>query len=159
MKLMLSTSQDPKKTCDKGFTLFELLVALAITSSVFLALFSNFRALERPLSSGAELTLGFFRLVRAGAISHTESRVVVPVTTNRLQVKSGTNCDVARDADAFDTDLVLSLPAGVYFNSTDWDVCFTSRGFIDNSEEFSLRDRDGKQLNIETYLGGTAKIS
>ncbi|HMO17860.1 MAG TPA: prepilin-type N-terminal cleavage/methylation domain-containing protein [Oligoflexia bacterium] len=156
---------DPSKQLSKrvnpyesGFTLFEVLIAIVISSVVFLALFSNFRALERPLYSGAEITSGFFRLARAKAISQTQSVLVLPASNSSLHVKTGKNCTDARNSSDLESDLSLQLPFGVYFLSIEWDICFTSRGFIDDSTEFNLVDKDGKQLKIQTFLGGTTKI-
>jgi prepilin-type N-terminal cleavage/methylation domain-containing protein len=144
---------------EAGFTLLELIVVMGIMSLIYFGMFASFKALERPLSSGGELTIGFFRLIRASAISRTQSIVIYPATPTQLRAKLGNNCTEARTNNAIDNSLRLQLPTGVRLQSTTWDSCYTSRGFMDTSIEFFIRDNDGKQLKISTFLGGTANLS
>lgn len=142
-----------------GFTILELLVTMFIVSILMSGALLSFKSLQRPLSSGSELTVGFFRLARSTAISQTKSIVVFPSSSNVLKVKSGNTCVEARSGTTIEDDLLLELPYGVGFSSTSWDLCFSARGFIDNSVTITINDFEGKTSNITTFLGGTAKIS
>lgn len=148
---------DNKK--DSGFTLFEMLVTMSITLIIFSSVLVSFKSLQRPLTSASELTIGFFRLARSNAITQTKSLVVYPSSAQILQVKSGNTCAEARASGTVMSDLLLTLPLGVGFNSTSWDLCFSPRGFIDNSVTIGINDFEGKTATITTFLGGTAKIS
>ena len=143
---------------ESGFSMLELMIVLFMNSIILATVATNFRTLERPLTSAGELTIGYFRLARASSISRTVSYVIYPSSSNKLSAKSGKNCEIARANSITEEKLSLELPRGVLLQSTSWDVCITPRGFMDDSIVFDLFDEDGKRLKINTFLGGTAKV-
>jgi len=140
-----------------GFSIIELMTVLLIISLSLSSVFSNIKIIERPLHSGTQLTMGFFRQVKAKAISSTAYYVIYPDSASRLATKSGPNCELARESLIEDTTLTLHLPNTVTLANTAWDLCYSSRGFLDNSITISLNDQEGKTRTLETFVGGAIR--
>lgn len=150
-------TKSDKYNRELGFSIIELMTVLMIISLSVSSVFSNIKIIERPLHSGTQLTMGFFRQVKAKAISTTSYYVIYPAGPTRLATRSGANCELARLSVIENTTLTLHLPNTVTLANTAWDLCYSSRGFLDNSIAISLNDQEGKTRTLETFVGGAIR--
>lgn len=140
----------------KGYTIVELLVVMAMMMSLMSIGVYNLRSLERPLKTGAAQLGGFFKQARAKAIATTSAYRVYALSTSQAAVTYGVNCDNA--STNFDTDLSYTLPNELEFTSTAWEVCFSARGIADDNITVTMEDKEGDTSNVEVFLGGAVRI-
>jgi prepilin-type N-terminal cleavage/methylation domain-containing protein len=140
---------------DRGFSLMEILVAIAIFGILTASVVSNISILENPLINVSANLSHYIRLVRARAISQTRSIKITPVSNRLLTAASAQNCDeVSFDAEP---DLTLDLGDDVTLASTSWTACFTQRGLADDYVTFSLATAEATKV-VEIALGGGIRI-
>lgn len=140
----------------RGFTLFELLIVLAVFGVLIGMAALNLRPLNSPLQTGTSQIMGFFKQARAKAIATTSAYKVEPASATRLITKYASSCSALTMTT--DTDLTLDLPAGVSLTATDWSVCFNSRGVADGNITVTLTDSKAKTRTVEVFLGGGVRI-
>ena len=140
----------------RGFTLFELLIVLAVLGTLIGMAALNLRALDSPLQNGTSQLLGFLKQVRAKAIATTLVYKVEPSSTTQLITKYAESCSALTMTT--DADLTLDLPKGVSLTSTTWSVCFNTRGLADNNITVTLMDSKGKTKTVEVFLGGGVRV-
>jgi Tfp pilus assembly protein FimT len=144
------------KSSPPGFSLVELLVVMGLTMILIGIAVTNLKQLDNPLQNGAAQLLGFIKQVRAKAISSTSAYVIQPFSSTRLITRHGTTCsDPNMTADS---RAVLDLPSGAHLTSTNWNLCFSTRGFPDANIEIQLQDVGGSNKTVELMLGGAVRI-
>lgn len=150
--LALKTSRN---TFQAGFTIVELIVVMALISVAFALAVMDLRELDDPLLNGAQQFSGFIRQVRARAISRTSAYIIRPTSGTHVVTERADTCSATR---TLDSQTVMDLPSSTYFLETDWEVCFSSRGFPDANIEIEIRDQGGQFKTVEILLGGAVRI-
>ena len=140
---------------DRGFSIIELLVTMAIIGILLGTAISNMMLLERPLVSAASHTAGFLKQARAKAVSTTSAYKVFPADSGSLNVQTGNNCT---DATTDEAGFNLEFPSEVYLSDIAWEICFTPRGLADDNIVITLQDTSGQTRQVEIYIGGAIRI-
>ena len=142
-------------TSQTGFSLIELLVALALLGVLCTVAVTNIHTLENPLVSTSSNMSHYFRLVRVRAIAQTRSIRIAPGSAYHLEAGTASNCE----AETFEplSELDFDLDEDVRLGSTDWSVCFTQRGLVHQAVAFVLTGDNGSRT-VEIALGGGVNI-
>ena len=141
---------------DSGFSVIELTVALALVGIMTMIAAGNLKAVRSPALEAANQTMGFFKQVRAKALSTTSAYFVSAASPTRLVTSFGINCSDA--SPVADSALTLDLPSGASMTDITWNVCFTPRGFPDSTAIIPVVDGEGGAESVELYLGGAVRI-
>ncbi len=140
----------------RGFTLYELLVVVAIMG-LSLAIGSLYlEPMETPLQSGAIQMEAFFRQARLRAMATTSAYRVAPSDASNLAAERAATCSASTWTP--ENDMELELPGGVAMNDTSWSVCFSSRGVSMNNVTVTLQHSKYGLRQVEVLLGGTTRI-
>ncbi len=143
---------------NRGFTLIELLVVLGVAGIVMGIAAVNLRPLSGDLQAAANEVAGTFKQARARAMVTTSAHRVVPSAAgDRLIVQFAPRCNSLNWTT--NDKLTRTLREKVTLTATNWDVCFDARGLAELGQNFGLRDKDGKTVNIRVFLGGTVEIN
>ena len=140
----------------QGFTLVELLITLGIFGIVMGIAAMNLRPLSGDLQAAGSEVVGTFKQTRARAMVTTSAYRIVPTSADTLDVQRATRCSSSNWTD--DTRLGRTLREGVTLALTDWQVCFSPRGLTNNGPTFDLKDKDGKILTVQVFLGGMVEL-
>ena len=121
------TAHEPsaRRRTERGMSLPELLIVLALVGIVVSIAGLYLRPAEMPLQTGVELTEGFLRQARMKAIANTSAYRVTAPSDGVLLAEYAPSCDSATWTP---NDLDVELPDDVKLGATDWSVCFTARG-------------------------------
>lgn len=141
---------------DLGFSLIELVVALAIVSIMLGIAGANLKEMVNPAQNASAEVAAFMKQARARAISTTSAYTVEASSPRQLIAKFGINCSDVNTTN--DDTLIVNLPDDVTLTSTTWSICFSSRGLADSNIVVSLEDAYGSAESIEVYLGGAVEI-
>jgi prepilin-type N-terminal cleavage/methylation domain-containing protein len=141
---------------DRGSTLAELLVVLAVMGLTLGVAAMNVRPMETPLQTGTALLEAVFHQARLQAIATTSAFRIIPAGSTQLRTEHAESCmDTTWTADP---SLRVELPAGVTQSPTTWSVCFSSRGISTNNVVVTLSHAQYGEQKIEVLLGGTTRV-
>ncbi len=140
-----------------GFTMFEILVVVALVGILTMVAVSNIKVLENPLTNTSANLTHYFRLVRARALSQTRSIKVTPSGTQRLIAASATSCSAPSEDFRNESSLTLDLDRQTQITDTSWSVCFNQRGLVHEYTAFTLSSGRSSKL-VEIALGGGIRI-
>jgi prepilin-type N-terminal cleavage/methylation domain-containing protein len=138
---------------EKGFSILELLITLAIMGVVMSIAVLNLRPFSNPLEDAWVQTESFLKLVRAKAMA-TTSAYRIRQDGQRLVAEYAERCSAPSFTQ--DPSLVTELPAGVRLTTGSGNplqFCFSSRGYA-NSNTVLLLSKDGRERRLEILLGG-----
>lgn len=141
-----------------GFTLYEMLVVMLLTSIMSYIGIYNLKEMTSPIQDATTSTVSFLKIVRARALATTSAYTVYPVSEDRIAARFSNRCDDDPELATVDSSLQLSFPAGADLLSTEWSVCFTARGLVASDLTFGIRDVAGLTRQIEVLLGGSVRI-
>lgn len=141
---------------EAGFSMYELLVVLAISGILMAAATDNLKILDRQLSYSSEEMVAFIKRTRSKAIASTSAYTIEPLTNTQAIAKVSSEC--GNGPYSTDSKLFLSLPAKVTFASNSWSACFSARGLASSNSEIIMNDSEGNSNTIEVFLGGAARI-
>lgn len=142
------------RASSRGFTIFELLVAISIAGIMTgMGLFA-FRQLDDPASDGAGQLMGFLKKGRSRAMASTSAYTLKPASTTTLQATTGTSCTATQTADP---SMNLTLPNGAILNDTTWSICYTARGLANSSASILIHDSNSTKT-IQVVLGGAVRV-
>ncbi len=141
---------------EAGFSLYELLLVLALSGILMSAAVDNLKILDRQLSTSSEELLAFLKRTRAKAIASTSAYTIEPISNSHVIVRVSAQCGAGPYAT--DSSLSLRLPAKVTFDNTSWSSCFSSRGLASSDSEILMRDTEGNSKTIELFLGGAVRV-
>ncbi len=149
---------------NKGLSLIELLVTMAVIGAVVGISALNLKPLNNDAQNAAGQVVGFLKLARAKAMS-TTSAYRISYDANRqpvlLYAERAKRCSDSTWTP--DPKLQTELPAGValtidfrHFNFRP--VCFDSRGFTAAYIRVRLQDDRARTREVEVLVGGTARV-
>jgi prepilin-type N-terminal cleavage/methylation domain-containing protein len=140
---------------ERGFSLLELVVVMAIVSVLLGLLSLNLHKLGRPADDAASELSGYFKRARALALNSTRAYTLKPSGMNAVVATYGSSCSSTTQTP--DAALTIELPERSMFTSTAWSVCFGTRGISDSSEDIEIKDDDGAKT-VQVSLGGGTRI-
>ncbi len=141
---------------EQGFSITELVVVMSLFTIFTSFAVSNLRALDNPLQDSSSEMLGFFKQVRARAVSTTNAYIVEPAGDGHVVTRYAASC--SSTTTTADPQLTVVLPESVALTDISWSVCFNSRGFADDNITVSLQDAYFDSKAVEVYLGGGARL-
>jgi Tfp pilus assembly protein FimT len=141
---------------DKGYTLMELLVAMAFAVVMTGIVAPKLADYQRPADDAISSFRGFLKVARGKAIARTVAYTVSATSPTRAVAVFGQNC--SDPSPQSDPKLILDLKRGATFSSTAWSVCFTSRGIASNNLVVEIQDIDGLRKQVEIMLGGAVRL-
>ena len=139
-----------------GFSILELLVTFSIAAGLSGIAIYNMHALRQPAAEAAANTVGFVKRTRAKALATTHAYTIRPLTEDLLITTYAKNCHAAKQD--LDDSLTLTLPEGAEFATTEWSICFSSRGVSEGSVNVNIKD-DDQTKKIQIAAGGGARVS
>jgi Tfp pilus assembly protein FimT len=138
-----------------GVTVLEVLVVLAITGlMVGGVVWIGGQSVAGGLVAGTDQIRTVTRMARTYAMSTTTPHRIVPTDKTTLAIEWGGPCD---DGSATWTALdneVYELPRGVELAATNWNVCFTTRGWTTDQHDLVLMEGASTQ-ELSVLLGGS----
>ena len=143
------------KPSSRGFTLFELLVAISIAGIMTGMAWFSFKALDDPASDGAGQLMGLLKKGRSRALASTSAYTIKPLSVTKLQATYGTSC--ASATQTVDPTMALTLPSHALLNDTTWTICYNARGLSNSSSSILLHDDDSTRT-IQVVLGGAVRV-
>lgn len=141
---------------ERGYTLLNVVGALALTALLAGTAVGSFKELSDPLANASFASEHFLRLARSQAISNTQAIQVSPISSSRIGAYSSGSCTGTMTAV---DNLFVDLPAGAALTDTSWSVCFTQRGLANSNVSFTIQDSDGLARTVSIALGGGTKVS
>lgn len=143
-----------------GTSVLELVVVLGTSSAMLGMAVANYDVLNNPLQNSTNQTIGFFKQVRAKAVSSTSAYRVEQLNDLTLITKTAPSCDSLESEFFVDTKLSLEIEKEVRFVTSSFSLCFNARGFADTNKTLPLITRTGilDYANVVIPLGGGAKI-
>jgi prepilin-type N-terminal cleavage/methylation domain-containing protein len=141
--------------CEQGFSLFELVIVVAIISIFLGTAGLEMMKLENKAQNGANELSGFLKRTRAKALATTNAYTITPLSGSSLKTSYATSCSDTNLTD--DVDLTLSLPSGAAMTNTSWSICYSTRGLSNTSVDIPISDTEGT-ATVRVVLGGGIKI-
>ncbi|MGI6525600.1 MAG: pilus assembly FimT family protein [Bdellovibrionota bacterium] len=148
-----------KYSCnEKGFSLVEVLAVLGLISALFSMAVFDFRHLDDAGRNGAKELSSFLKEVRARAMSLTLAYTIEPISPTEVIALSSNNCTSTDLTE--DPELKLVLPKGAYLVTTDWSICYGTRGIADTSLDIELSSNRNSHRSetVQVVLGGGVRI-
>jgi hypothetical protein len=138
----------------KGSNLLELVIVLAIISTFSFGIGAAYK-MENPLRFSTDQTISFLKMVRARAISTTSVYKIKPISETELITQYSDSCNSS--VWKTDAELTFELPDNrVWFQETNWDLCFNQRGLVDENVTVALEDANYVN-KLEVFLGGAVR--
>jgi prepilin-type N-terminal cleavage/methylation domain-containing protein len=143
----------------RGVSLLELIVTMAILAIAFTITALNLRPLGDDLGNAVAEISGTLKQSKIKAMATTSAYRIRPTSTTQVMVERARDCTGAGNWTAQPT-LAQTLREGVTFTTTNWTVCFNSRGqSLSNvgafqSPSFTLRDKENKTQTIQVFIAG-----
>ena len=141
---------------ESGYTLFEVLFTLTLSSLLMTMGIYNFKEFQRPLVTGESQLVAFLKQSRTKAIATTSAYHVTGISKSSVVTSYSKNCDSANTTP--DNELSLDLPSGVENYNVGWTVCFTARGLADSNIEITLMNQELDTSVVEVLLGGAVHV-
>lgn len=132
-----------------------MLVTLGLFGVLTLIAVQQLKDLDVAIVNASAELQGFFKQVRARAISTTSAYTVTPISSTEISTSYSTSC--TSETTTADPQMVVELPLGAYLRSTDWSICYSPRGLPDDNIQIEVYDDDGVTKTVEVYLGGAVR--
>lgn len=140
---------------ERGFSLFELIVVMALSASLFSMALINAKGLANQSLNGASSLMGFLKVTRAKALATTQAYTIAPISSTQIGTTYGDTCsDTTQTADS---EVFLELPSGAFLSDTTWSLCYNTRGFSDNSLDIQILDHTSSRT-VQVVLGGGVRV-
>ncbi len=137
-----------------GFTLIELVVAVALVGVLMGVAVFEFRDVENPANNGAAQLASFFKETRAKALASTLAYTITPQSTTKIVTTKGKTCEAAQTPDNLQS---LTLPSGSSLLQTSWAICYNARGVSNNSFDIHIADENSSKV-VQVVLGGGVRV-
>lgn len=157
----------------RGFTIIELLIVVAIIGILAGIMFSSMRGLGDPAGNAADSIEAYLRQTRTQAMATTSAYRVVLTDARSFSLERANACNAA-NADWSDEDLpnwavftmprrfqeaeISNLTVGNAF------VCYNSRGMAESLQGGVLPEitvtstRDGRSARVQMAVGGGVRV-
>jgi hypothetical protein len=145
----------PWTPANAGYSIFEMIAALALVSALSGIVFMNLRDLVRPAVSGAAQFRSFIQQVRGRAISQTSAYRVSAYNSFEVRAEVAERCSSTTWVD--EPRLRLRMPSGAQLSSTTWSFCVNSRGLADTNVLVPIVS-DDQTVQVEVMLGGATRF-
>jgi len=148
-----------RRNSEGGFTLLEVLVAMAI-SGILLGIASfQYLKLQNDVGYSAQSFVGALKRVRSKALASTYYYTVKPTSVTQATVTYASSCSAPAASQTIDNTLKFVLDSPVAFSSLTWSICFTPRGITSNSATIAIQDGgSGASKSIEVVIGGAMRV-
>lgn len=133
--------------------MLDVVVTLGLLAVLSTVAVNQLKALDNPVKNASSSIIGYFKQVRARAISTTSVYSVSADSSNRIIAAYGNSC---ANAITPDPKLILDLPNGAHMADTAWTICFSARGLPDSNIQIVVSG-DGESRTLEVFLGGGVK--
>lgn len=171
-----------RRLAQLGFTLAETLVTIVVLGILTAIAAPTIRFGNSPLKDTSANIAGNLRLLRAKAVSQTSAYRMLPMTTvagQSLAVETAESCSstdwspdpgFALEDTALDTSASpLGQRKGVKIDqvlidsvapspSSNWNICYNSRGLTNQTLELTLKDDKNAQRKITVFRGGGVDV-
>ncbi len=137
---------------ETGIAVVDLITAFLVVSVMAGTAISQFRSINDSSEFAADGIVAYLREARAKALTGTIAYTVSATSTTQIRAQYSALCSTATKTT--DTSLSMKLPNGTTMGSSNWSVCFDSRGFANGSVQVTLSDSLGRTSTIEVVLGG-----
>ena len=137
-----------------GFTILELIVAVALLGVLMGLAAFEFHDIENPANNGAAQLASFFKETRAKAIASTLAYTISAASNTKVVTTKGKSCEATQTADNLQS---LTLPSGSRLLQMDWSICYNARGISNGSADIHIADDDSEKV-VQVVLGGGVRV-
>lgn len=154
-KLMVATTFSARS---RGFSLMETLVVLSLGLIILGIGATHFHLMAGGAEEGAAAMSMRIRRLRVESVATLQALELYPVSTSALMVRRSSACSDSSKEDIKGS--IMNLPRGVTLTSTDWKICFSSRGYMEDLSpvEITFLEHSGKKRVLRIYSGGATKL-
>ena len=143
----------------KGFSLFELIIVLLLSSIMMGIVGFQFIELKDDLNYSANDMVGFLKRVRSKALASTHFYTITPLTLTKAIVRYSPSCSTPVASQIVENTISLKLGSNIAFSNLTWKICFTPRGISSDSATIQIQDNEnGKVKSIEVVIGGAMRV-
>jgi prepilin-type N-terminal cleavage/methylation domain-containing protein len=143
----------------EGFTLFELVIVLLLSSIMMGIVGFQFLEIKDDLNYSANDMVGFLKRVRSKALASTYFYTVKPISLHKVGVSYSPSCGTPEADKVIDPAISITLGTTIALTNLSWKICFTPRGITSDSNTIILQDNDsGKQKTVEVVVGGAMRV-
>ena len=140
---------------ESGTTIFEVIVVLSLVSILSTVALLKSSAFVNQSEASAESLVVYLKSMRNLAMSRTQAVIIYPQSSTVIARKSANSCS---DENPVPESFVFKLPKNINLRTTDWSICFTSRGLTNASQTFTLSSSTEGLKTIEISLGGSVRM-
>ncbi len=141
-------------TESRGFSLIELMVTLALGSILLGTAVYQINDLRDPAATGAAQVVAFVKQARAKAFGTTLAYTIQPSSSTTIIAQFSKKCSSTTKTN--DSKLLLTLANGATLATTNWSICFSTRGIAETSASFGITDTKSTKT-VQIAAGGGAR--
>lgn len=138
---------------EAGFTLLDVVVSIGLIAVLSTLAVTQLKELDNPVKNASSGIIGYFKQVRARAISTTSAYSVSATSSGRIEAVYGKSCETTVTPDP---KLILDLPTGAAISDISWSICFNGRGLPDSNIQITVSG-ESETRTLEVFLGGGVK--
>ncbi|HMO02257.1 MAG TPA: prepilin-type N-terminal cleavage/methylation domain-containing protein [Oligoflexia bacterium] len=144
---------------NNGFTVLELLVAMACAAILISIAVLSLHSLKQPARNSGDMLAAFMRGMRMRALATSKFIVVSPDSETVAYADTLPACPVGsftRNSSHNPPEDTFRIANGAYFLETNWWICFNRNGFA--SQSLIVQISDGNETrNVQISSGGAVR--
>ncbi|MGY2892447.1 pilus assembly FimT family protein [Deinococcus sp. UYEF24] len=148
----------------QGYTLFELLIVMAIIGILSSIGVYSFLSLQNSAKDVSQAMVGALTKARTGAMTNTLAYRIL-YTSNSLTLQSALSCDAVTGWTNVETNFV-PIPSDVTVTSTALTtgpsanvlVCYSPRGLATATTNVTMVDTKKHSYTLSSYYGGATRV-